>query len=426
MDARFGGLWRRPDFVKLWAGQTISVFGTLVSRVALPFAAVLALNASAFQIGLLRVAELVPGLLLGLVAGVWVDRLRRRPIMIVADLGRALLLATIPLAALADVLDIGQLYVVAFLGGALAIFFDVAYRSYLPSVVSRDELVEGNSKLSASMSVAEMGAFGLGGWLVQAITAPFAIAIDALSFVLSALSIWAIRKPEPPPTQSEDRIGMRREIVEGARVVLRNPTLRRIAIGTVAVEFAFSITGAVWTLYVLRALYFHPGVLGMIYAVGGVSSLGGAVLAGRLSARFGLGRTLALSLIVAALGSAVIPLARGAGLLSVALLVLQQCVTDPAVTVYEINAVSLQQAITPERLLGRMNASLRFIGIGAMIIGSLIGGVLGDLIGLRPTLWISVAGMAFGGLWILFSPVFTLRRPPESAPAGEAAVAAGG
>jgi MFS family permease len=216
------GLWQHPDFVRLWAGQTISVFGSLITGTALPFTAILALDASAFEVGLLAASRTVPSLLIGPFAGVWADRLARRPLMIAADLARAVLLATIPLAYAFDALHIEQLYAVAFATGALTMIFDVAYQSYLPSLVTREELIEGNSKLQATSSVAEFGAFSLGGWLVQILSGPLAILIDAVTFVFSALFVRAIRAPEPAvaAVPAEGRPGVGREFVEGLRAVL--------------------------------------------------------------------------------------------------------------------------------------------------------------------------------------------------------------
>src|SRR5438874_10187910 len=215
MRVRFTGLWRHPDFLKLWAGQTVSQFGSLISRFALPLVAVLTLDASPAQVAALQIAEIAPGLLVGLFAGACVDRLRRRPIMLWADVGRALLLFSIPAAALVGVLGVQQLYAVAILIGALSTFFDVAYHSYLPALVSRHALLEGNSKLQASAAVVEVGSFGIAGALVQLLTAPLAILVDAVSFVFSALSLASIRASEPETAPPEARQNPWLEIGEG-------------------------------------------------------------------------------------------------------------------------------------------------------------------------------------------------------------------
>jgi len=410
---RRAGLWRHPDFVNLWAGSTISVFGTLVGRTALPFAAILTLDASPFEIALLAQADLIPGFLFGLVAGVWVDRLPRRPIMIAADIGRALLLGLIPLAAVLDVLSLGLIYAVAALTSVLSAFFDVAYQSYLPSLVSRDELVEGNSKLSASASVAEVAAFGSGGWLVHLLTAPIAILIDALSFVASAFFILRIRTPELPPVPSHEREEAWREAVAGLRIVLGNATLRALAVCNFTWNLGFRMGGTVFILYVTRELGLGTGPQGMIYAVGGVSSLLGAVATGPATRRWGPGPTLIATLFLAAVGQLFIPLAGVATTTAivVAFLVAQQLTVDPALTAFDITQVSLRQAMAPLAVQGRVNATMRFTEFGAQLIGAAIGGVLGGTIGLRPTLVVASGGVVLAALLLLLSPVRRLREP---------------
>jgi MFS family permease len=415
MYRRFTGLWRHPDFIKLWVGQTISVFGSFIGGTALHFTAILFLHASAFQMGLLVAASMAPGFVAGLVAGVWVDRMRRRPILIAVDIGRAVLLGTIPLAALFDRLSIEQLYVVAFLNSILTVFFDVAYQSYLPSLVSPEDLLEGNSKLSASASVAEVSGFGIAGWLVQLFSGPMAILIDAISFLVSAGSVGAIRAPEPTPVAVHERGKIWQEIGEGLHEVLRNPLLRTIAGCTFVLEFCGNgIFGAVVVLYMSRELGFAPGILGMIFAVGGISSLVGAVITTPVTRRLGVGPAMVFGLILSTLSSFFIPLAQGATLLAAVLLIAAQLTGDGGFTLYEINQVSLRQRIAPERLLGRVNASVRFVAQGAMLIGSLTGGLLGDAVGLRATLFVGASGALVAAVWLALSPVRSVKRTDAS------------
>ena len=417
---RPGGLWHNPDFVKLWAGQTVSVFGSLISRAALPFLAVLVLGATPRHVALLNAADLVPGLLFGLFAGVWVDRLARRPILIGCDVGRALLLASIPVAAFAGRLTITHLAIVAFLGGALTVFFDVAYVSYLPSLVEKDELVEGNSKLTASASVAEFGAFSVSGWLVQWVGGPLAALVDAASFVASALFVGSIRLPEKREAvrEPDDRddlvpgISFRAQIVEGLQTVWHDPRLRALALGQSALDLLSHIVGTVYLVFVTKTLGFSPGVLGMIFAVGGVTSLIGALLAGRVTKRFGVGRTLIGGLIVTSVGSLFLPLAPGATLLGAAFLIVNQIVTDPAWTVYEINATSLRQAVTPDALRGRVNGTLRVLSLGMALVGTFAGAVLGETLGVRAALGVGVCGGFVAALFVFFSPLRGLREMP--------------
>lgn len=410
MRPRLTGLWRHPDFVRLWAGETVSVFGSLVGGAALPFTAILVLDAGPFEVAALGVAQRLPGFLVGLVAGVWVDRLRRRPLMIGADLGRMALLATVPAAALLDVLRIEQLYAVAFLAGVLTVFFDVAYHSYLPSLVRREELIEGNSKLAASASAAEAAGFGLAGWLVQVFTAPVAVLIDALSFLASAVCVGLIRAPEPPPAPASQRRSVRREIRDGLTITLGHPVLRALLVSAVLLDLTSGMVGPLILLYGTRDLGLAPGPLSMAFAVGGVTSLLGALIAGTAVRRLGIGRALILSLVVWGLGGLLIPLARGGAAL--ALLVGSQVVSDPAYAVYDINALSLRQSLAPDGVLGRVNASIRFVGLGAMVIGSLAAGLLGGLLGLRPTLVLGFCGIFLAAGWLLRSPVRRLRELP--------------
>ncbi len=408
--ARFRGLWRHPDFLKLWAGQTISLFGTLVGKLSLTFVAIIFLDATPLQVALLSAAQLAPGLVVGLFAGVWVDRLRRRPVMIVVDVGRAVALGAIPLAAALHHLTIGLLYTIVLVVSVLTVFFDVAYRSYLPSLVRREELLEGNSKLQASASVAEFSGFGIAGVLVQLLTAPGAIVIDALSFLVSAFSLATIRKEEIVAVPIAERQGTWQEIGEGIRLVRENDVFRTLASVTGTWYFFRSILGATIMVFITRDLAVSPALQGVIYSVGGVSSFGGAVLAERLTRRWGVGPTMLWALVLTVSSSILIPLASGPLVVIVILLVIPQILGDGAATVYEIEQVSLLQASTPERLLGRMNASIRFIEWSTMLGGLLVGGVLGQVIGLRPALFISVGGQLIAPLLIALSPIRALQE----------------
>jgi MFS family permease len=409
---RLTGLWHNRDFLRLWAGQTISVFGSLVGRTALPFTAILVLDASPLQVAAALASDIVAQLLFGLFAGVWVDRLPRRPIMIVADLGRAALLCTVPLAYAFGVLAMEQIYVVAFCTGVLTIFFDVAYQSYLPSLVERDEILEGNSKMAATWSVAEVGAFSSAGWLVQVLTAPVAVLVDAVSFLFSAAFVWTIRKPETPAVPHAEREGVRREIAEGLRTIVHDPLLLALARSQLIVDFSFRVFGTVFLIYVTREVGFRPGVLGVIFAVGGVSSLAGAVLATRSAVRFGVGPSMSLGVALMGLSMLFVPLAHEVSVLAVGFLVAQQLCGDGGYTVYEVNSVSLRQSITPARLLGRVSSGMRISSLAAMLIGALVGGGLGETVGLRATLVVAAAGVIIAGAWLMASPVWGVRRAP--------------
>jgi MFS family permease len=405
-----GGLWRHPDFVRLWAGQSISVFGSLIGRTALHFTAILVLDARPFEVAVLLAMGIVPELISAPFVGVWVDRLRWRPIMIAADLGRAGLLGSIPAAYAFDALSMEQLYVVAFLTGILSTWFEVAYQTYLPSLVKKEELLEGNSKLTASDSVAEVGAFGAAGWLVQIFTGPIAILIDALSFLFSAFFIGRIRKAESPPSSKEQRLGMVREARDGIETILGNQFLRATIVSECLNHFAFGMFGAAFGLYVIRVLDFQPGVLGMIYAVGGVSSLVGAVYAARAARRLGIGPSMVAGLAVIGASMLLVPLAPEGIAIAAAFLIAQQ-LGDGGFVVYSINEVSLRQTITPVRLLGRVNSGFELCAHGVLLIGILAGGVLGETLGLRGTLLIASVAMLLAAVWLAASPVRGLQGP---------------
>jgi len=409
----FEGLWRHSEFVKLWIGQTISQFGTQVSQLAIPLTAALVLEATPAQMGLLSALEFLPFLVLSLFAGVWVDRTRRRPILIVSDVGRAVLLGSIPLAAVLGALRIEQLYVVGLLMGVLTVFFDVAYQSYLPVLVSREHLVEGNSKLEVSRSVAQIAGPGLAGVLVQLITAPAAVFVDALSYVASVISLLLIHTVEPAPVRhSGSSASMWAELREGLGVVVFNPLLRSIAACTGHSNLFGNAVQAVFVLYVTRELGLEPFLIGLIFAASGPGALIGAVIAGDVARRFGLGATIVGSIFVGALANLLIPLAAGPTWLVTTMLMVNAFVAGLCNPVYNINQVSLRQAITPDHLQGRMNASMRFIVWGTIPVGALLGGTLGQVFGLWPTIMVMVLCELAAPLWVVFSPVRELRTQP--------------
>ena len=412
MRLKFSGLWRHADFIRLWSGQTISVFGSMIGGTAMSFTAILVLKATPFQMGVLSSMELVPAFLVGLFAGAWVDRLHRRPLLIGADLGRALLLATIPLAALLGVLHINQVYVVALVVSILTLFFNVAYQSYLPALIGKDDLVEGNSKLSSSAAVAEFAGFSIAGWLVQVFTAPLAVLIDAGSFVVSAVSVGLIRARELAivPQEYPD---MRREIVEGLKVVFHQSLLRSSAIAVLIQSMAGGIFGALVVLYMSRGLGFNPGILGMIWAVGGISSFLGAAFAPRISQSLGPGLAMIIGLGMSGISSFFIVMASGATLLSAMLLIAAQ-LGDGFYVIYEVNQVSLRQSIASEHMLGRVNATMQFFSLGATLTGSLLGGLLGGMLGVRLTLTLGACGILLAVLALILSPLRGLKEMPKS------------
>ncbi len=411
LRSRLTGLWRHPDFLKLWAGQSISLFGSQVTRLALPLTAILTLRATPAQMGILGAVQLAPFLFLGLYAGVWVDRLRRRPILIAADVGRAALLVSVPLMALTGTLRMELLYLVGFSLGTFELFFDVAYMSFVPSLVPREDLIQGNSMLQMSDSFAQVSGPGVGGALVQLLTAPFAILLDALSFLVSAGSIALIRRPERQPERDRRR-GAWAEMLEGLRLVLKNPVLRGIAGCTATLNLFANALMTVYMLYATTALGMTPAVIGAVFALGGASTVVGTVLAGPVARRFGVGPMLIAAPALIGMASFLIPLASGPRWLAVVLLVGAQVLFGIGRPVFDINQLSLRQAITTERTQGRVNASMLFIVWGVIPFGSLMGGALGTMIGLRQTLLVGAIGMSLAFIWVLFSPVRRLRRHP--------------
>jgi MFS family permease len=410
-------LWRNSAFQRLWAAASISIFGSLVTRVALPFVAIVNLNADSVGVALVRAMELVAGLAVGLVAGAWVDRLRRRPVMIWADLGRAALLGLIPLAWLGGWLSLPLLLLVTLLTAVLTTFFDAADNAFLPTIVPRADLVRANGALAASSSVSEFAAFGSAGFLVQILTAPIAILIDAISFVVSALFLASIRVKEPPPPPKAEREPVLREIAIGLRLVASNPILRATTLASAATHAMWGVFGALYFLFAVDELALDAAAIGLIAAVGGVSSLAGALLTPRLSRRFGIGRVVLGGVLFGMLGSYFIPLApAGAPLIAVALLIGQQLTTDPAMTAFDITDTSIRQTIVHDRQLGRVNATVKVAVLLVQLSATLLAGFLALEIGLRAMLFIGPTVGLLAVLAIWFSPVRKIRRIEDLAP----------
>jgi MFS family permease len=417
-----GGLWRHPDFVKLWSAETVSQFGTQFTQLALPLAAIDVLHASAFEVAALTTVEFLPFLLVSLPAGVWVDRLRRRPMLVAGDLARAALLASIPIAYAFDALTIWQLYGVGFFVGIATVFFDVAYQSYLPSIVQRDQLIDGNAKLEISRAAAQLGGPGLAGVVIQALRAPAAIAFDAVSFVGSALFIFGIRKQERSPQAEGPRRRMREELREGLRYVLTHPYLKNIAACTALFNFFGNMGFAVLLVFARRDLGLSPLAIGLALTVSNVGPLLAAFNAHRISSRFGVGRTIIWASVLGGPAFLIIPFAPH-GNAALTFLIPAFILGGLANVIYNVTQVSLRQAITPERIQGRMNSVMRFIVWGTIPLGSLLGGVLASTIGVKETLIVGGIGCCIPFLPVLFSPVRGIRTMPE--PMDEAAAVLG-
>ncbi len=408
---RAGLLRHHADFRRLWLGEGISLVGTQVSLLALPLVAVTDLHASTFEVAVLTATEMVAFLFLGLPAGAWSDRMRRRPVLIVGDLGRVVILASVPLAALAHVLTIWQLYVVGLAAGVCTVFFDIAYQSYLPALVGRDRLVEGNAKLETNRTVA--GAVGptVGGFLVQGLTAPIAVAVDALSFAWSAAWIAAIRTPEAAPRPAA-RPRLRTEIGEGLRFVFGHPILRAITLcGATAVVF-YGAQGAIVIVFLVREVQLSPGAIGVLFSISSAGTILGALSAAWLTRALGQRRAMVVYVVGAGLAGLLIPLTAGGWRL--AFFALGAGLVGYFIVAYNILQVSLRQTVCPDHLLGRMNATMRTTMWSTTPLGAVLGGLLGSSLGLRPTLWIAAVGA------LLASPLLLpiMREPLEPAAGG--------
>jgi MFS family permease len=452
-------LFRHPNYARLWTAATVSLFGTQISQIAIPFIAAVLLNASAGEVGLLTTIEFLPFLLFTLPAGVWVDRYPKKRILVIGDLGRAVMLVSIPIAYALGALTIWQLYVVGFVNGLMTVFFDVADQSYLPTILERDELVEGNAKLQISQSSAQILGQPFGGGIVAVLTAPVAVLIDAASYLGSAALILSIRErvrtavagalrradpvaalaateaddvaPSPASGVSvaieeatsagraDDEGGMRQQIIDGLRYILRHEFLGNIAATTATSNLFGNIGFAIFPVFAYKVLLLTPAAVGTIGGLGGAGVLVGALVANRVQARIGVGRTIILTAAATGPVGLLMPLAMpevAFWFLSVSFFL-----NGVLNVVYNVSQVSLRQAITPERFLGRMNATMRFLVWGTIPIGSLIGAGLSEIIGVRATIWVSALLSLLAFLPVLFSPV----RRIQSIPSGEPQAIAG-
>jgi MFS family permease len=407
-------LLRHREFRLFWSGQTISLVGDQITLLALPLTAVLLLDASAAQMGYLGAAALMPHLLFSLPAGVWLERVAgRRRIMIAADIGRALLLASVPLAYAFDSVTFAQLYGVAFATGCLAVLFDISYSTLYVSVVEREEYLEANSLLNGSRSLSYVAGPSLGGLLVQVLNAPLALLADAVSFLGSALLLGLMRAPEPAVEPQESHI--REQVAAGLRFIFGNSFFRPSLAATATLNFFNLAFGALFILYATRELGVRPGTLGLVLGAGAVGGVLGAVVAGRLGRRIGLGPAFIVGQILFPLPLLLVPLASGSKPVVLAMLFAAEFFSGLGVMILDINAGAIITALTPHALRSRSTGAFRFVNYGIRPLGSLAGGGLGAALGLRPALWITTVGALAGVLWLIPSPVPRLRDLPEEA-----------
>lgn len=405
-------LWKQPDFLRLWASQAISQIGSQVTFLALPLTAVLTVDATPGEMGLLTAMSSLPPLVFGLHAGVAVDRRNRRPLIVMSDVGRACLLGTIPIAWLVGVLTVEWLYVIAFLTGALSLVADLAHQALLPEIVTREQLVDANSKMALTATAAEVAGPTLAGGLVQFFTAPVAIVADALSYLFSALVLSRIRTQETGHVRAPRRGRMWPDIVQGVRLALGETRLRALVGTRVLLNFFNAMLEAVFVLYIIRELGVAVALIGVIFSIGGVGFLVGAVLPARLANRIGVGASMALGIATVALSDLIVPLAVGAPIVIAGLLVGAQFFFGIGLTVFNVNQASLRQVLVPREFLGRVGATVRVLAEGMTPIGAILGGLMGSAIGLRETLVIAALGELLAAGWLWASPLRRVRDLP--------------
>ncbi|MEU1119700.1 MULTISPECIES: MFS transporter [unclassified Streptomyces] len=410
-DTARPSLLRHRDFMLLWGGQTVSEVGSMITPFVLPFLAITALDASNFEVGLLTALGTLAFLLVALPAGVIVDRVARHRLMMWCDLVRAAVVATVPVAWYLDTLTLTHLCVVALVTGSLTVFFDVAYQSYVPALVTKEQLIDANGKLGTTSSAAATLGPTVAGVLVAAIGGARALVADALSFLVSAVSLFLIRTPEPKPARPDGpRTTFREQMSEGLGFVVRHPVLRRIVACTATVNLFSHMASAMEIPFLVRELGLSSSQAGLLLALGPVGGVLGGLLAGRLARRVGSARIIWLAPLACGVPSYLVPLAYN-GWRVVFFGIGWFAFTFGAI-VYNTAQVTYRQQLCPPELLGRMNAAVRWIVWGTIPLGALVGGALATWIGLRPTLWVGVVGASLGGLWVLFSPLRRLRDVP--------------
>jgi MFS family permease len=410
--------WRR-DFNFVWAGETASLVGTQVYQLAMPLTAVLTLDANPAQLGLLGALTFAPYVILGLPVGVLVDRWQRRGVLILSSLGQALAIGAIPLLAALDLLTFGRLLALACAAGTARVFFTIAYRSYLPAIVPPEHLTGANSRLTASESVAEIGGPGLGGALVQLVGAPFALLVDAVSYLASAVGVSAVRKREK--AVRADPAPLRSQVGEGFRFTFSSAYLRATLGEAASYNLCWQIVLTILTLFAVKELDMSPGTLGVVLSVGAVGALIGAAFTDRLAHRVGLGRTLVLAAVIGDLAPLLLPVAQR-GTWAAPLLAAAFFVQGFGITACNVHTMTIRQTVTPERLLGRTNAAYLFVALGMKPVGALLGGWLGTHLGLRGALVVGTVGLLSTSLFLILSPLRTVRsldsirpEPPEEA-----------
>lgn len=416
-----GNLWRHRDFLRLWSAQAVSAFGARITREGLPLAAVLTIGATPVELSILAALAMGPGLIVGLLAGGYVDRKRRRPILIASDLLRAAILMTVPAAAWSGLLSMPHLYVAAALVGAASVLFDIADNAYLPSLIASSDLMEGNAKINATESVAEVGGPALAGVLFQLLTVPVAIAVNAVTYLISAAFLATIRKVELPAPPAEATPSLREDMATGLRAITADPLVRPIFFITLAEAFFGSFFAGLYVLYAIETLHLTPVMLGVTIAMGGLGALIGAVMGPVLARQVGVGPAILLASLGYGAAALLIPLASGGPLMAMLVLMAAQLLGDGLAVAASVIAVSLRQTVLPLAVMGRVAAAFH-VGTGSLaVLGALLGGVLAGSLGIRPTLLMAALGLLIAPLWGMLSPLWRQRAmpPPADPPAPE-------
>jgi len=420
VTAKPGSLFRHRSFFLLWSSQSVSFLGTQITYVALPLTAVLVLDATAMESGLVGALERLPFLLFGLFVGVFVDRRARRPILVWTNAVRFAALAWIPFAYMLDMLTMAQLFLVVFVVGTMTVFFEIAYPSYVPGLVGRERLMEANGKLQVSESVAEVVGPGTAGVLISALSAPVVILLDAVSYAVSALSLMKLPSdaaPHAPKDADRKAPSVWASVREGFSVIKQHALLRWCTVAAVFTSLFFSAVMAVYFLFLIREAGVGAAEIGVITAIGSAGALCGALVADRLTLRLGVGPTLVLSLVFPALGYLVLASVHGNSVAAVATAAVASFVALFGIPVFDVTVISFRQAVTPDHLLGRVNATVRTFAWGALSVGSLLGGALGTALGLRQAVLVSAIGLFVPSLILLLSPARGVRRLDEAAQA---------
>ncbi|MER5570655.1 MFS transporter [Streptomyces goshikiensis] len=406
-------LWRQRDFMLLWGGQTVSEMGSAVTQIALPLLAVVALQASTLEVGLLTAATTLAFAVIALPAGAIVDARPKRSIMMICNVLRLVLIGSIPVASAFGVLTMAQLYAVAVAAGVCTVFFDVSYQSYVPSLIGADRLMAANGKMGATQAFAQLGGPSLGGGLVGLLGAAGAMMADALSYLVSVLSILGIRKREEPPPAPRVDEPLRRRITEGLRFVVGHSILRRVVACTGTANLFSGMSAALAMVFLIRVLHVRPVLTGLIMAGAAIGGMAGGAFAGRLAKRIGSARIIWMSMLVFSAPQVVAAMAfEGWGVL---LFPLGWGIAYFAGMVYNVAQLSYRQSVTPPELMGRMNAAVRWVVWGTMPLGGVLGGVLGTVIGVRPALWLAFIGSWAAGWFVFFSPLRHMRDVPKPA-----------